>query len=81
MGQHVWLLLATIVTELLTIVKWSQGQFTEPLPAHVRWAWTAGAGLLVLYPMMRVSLMFGHLFFDPCLLVAFQKHNILHRRS
>ena len=59
MGQHVWLLLATIVTELLTIVKWSQGQFPEPLPTHVRWAWTVGAGLLVLYPTMMVSPMFA----------------------
>ena len=59
MGQHVWLLLATIVTELLAIVKWSQGQFPEPLPTHVRWAWTVGAGLLVLYPTMMVSPMFA----------------------
>ncbi|KAH9851756.1 phosphatidyl serine synthase-domain-containing protein [Lenzites betulinus] len=50
MGQHVWLLLATIGTELLVIAKWSQGQFPEPLPAAVRWAWTVGASLLVLYP-------------------------------
>lgn len=29
MGQHVWLLLATVVTELLVIFKWSKGQFVS----------------------------------------------------
>ncbi|KAI1785535.1 phosphatidylserine synthase 2 [Ganoderma leucocontextum] len=53
MGQHVWLLLATIGTEMLAITKWSQGQFPEPLPMSVRWAWTGGATLLVLYPTVR----------------------------
>ncbi|EJF63275.1 phosphatidylserine synthase 2 [Dichomitus squalens LYAD-421 SS1] len=56
MGQHVWLLLATIATELLAITKWSQGQFPEPLPRTVRWAWTIGAGLLVLYPTVRFGI-------------------------
>lgn len=55
MGQHVWLLLATILTELLVITKWSKGQFPEPLPRHIRWAWTIGGMLLVLYPAFRVS--------------------------
>jgi hypothetical protein len=57
MGQHVWLMLATIGTELLTIVKWSKGQFPAPLPTHVRFAWLVGAALLVLYPVGQVS---GH---------------------
>lgn len=57
MGQHVWLLLATISTELLAIVKWSKGQFPVPLPTLVRYAWLVGATLLVLYPVGQVS---GH---------------------
>lgn len=56
MGQHVWLLLATIGTELLVITKWSKGQFPEPLPAKVKWGWIVGATLLALYPIVRVSL-------------------------
>lgn len=61
MGQHVWLLLATIGTELLAITKWSRGQFTEPLPVKVRWAWTLGGALLLLYPIVQVcSLYRGH---------------------
>ena len=55
MGQHVWLMLATIGTELLTIVKWSKGQFPAPLSTHVRYAWLVGAALLVLYPVGQVS--------------------------
>jgi phosphatidylserine synthase 2 len=57
MGQHVWLLLATIGTELLAIVKWSKGQFPDPLPTLVRYAWLVGGALLVLYPVGQVS---GH---------------------
>jgi len=57
MGQHVWLLLATIVTELLVITKWSKGQFTEPLPSRVKWGWSIAAALLVLYPTFQVSIL------------------------
>jgi len=53
MGQHCWLLLATILTELLVILKWSKGQFAEPLPTYVKWAWGVGGTLLVLYPAVR----------------------------
>lgn len=56
MGQHVWLLLATVITELLVILKWSRGLFPEPLPRHVRWGWSVGAALLVLYPTVRVRI-------------------------
>lgn len=55
MGQHVWLLLATIGTELLVIIKWSKGQFPAPLPTHVWFAWLVGAAMLVLYPVGQVS--------------------------
>ncbi|KAH9038319.1 phosphatidylserine synthase 2 [Lactarius pseudohatsudake] len=51
MGQHVWLMLATIGTELLAIVKWSKGQFPAPLPTTVKIAWSFGAALVVLYPV------------------------------
>ncbi|KAG1798059.1 phosphatidyl serine synthase-domain-containing protein [Suillus plorans] len=53
MGQHVWLLLATILTELLVITKWGKDRFREPLPLYVRWAWMIGGILLVLYPAIR----------------------------
>uniref|UniRef100_A0A8H8CHI5 Phosphatidylserine synthase 2 n=1 Tax=Psilocybe cubensis TaxID=181762 RepID=A0A8H8CHI5_PSICU len=53
MGQHVWLLLATIVTEFLVIAKWGKGQFPEPLPSKVKWGWAIGASVLVLYPIFQ----------------------------
>jgi len=56
MGQHVWLLLATVATELLVIAKWSKGQFPEPLPTKVKWGWTIGAFLLVLYPTVQFGI-------------------------
>ncbi|KAF9026491.1 phosphatidylserine synthase 2 [Hymenopellis radicata] len=56
MGQHVWLLLATILTELLVIRKWSSGVFTEPLPTPVKWGWAIGAGLLVMYPTVQFGI-------------------------
>lgn len=55
MGQHCWLLLATVLTELLVITKWSRGMFQEPLPRLVRWGWCLGAVFLVLYPIVKVS--------------------------
>lgn len=55
MGQHCWLLLATVLTELLVITKWSSGMFHEPLPQYVRWGWIIGGALVILYPIVRVS--------------------------
>jgi len=56
MGQHVWLLIATIATELLAITKWSKGQFPEPLPTPVKWGWFVGGGLLMLYPLVNFGI-------------------------
>ncbi|CAG8522131.1 13723_t:CDS:10, partial [Acaulospora colombiana] len=50
MGQHVWLLLATIITELLVIIKWSQGIFTEPMPGYIKVFLSTLAVLLIAYP-------------------------------
>jgi len=55
MGQHTWLLLATICTELLAIRKWSRGMFTEPFPFWVKLGWSIGAILLTGYPIVSVS--------------------------
>ena len=62
MGQHVWLLLATIITELLVISKWSKGQFPKPFPLAVKWGWAIGATLLVIYPIIQVSFFFLYRF-------------------
>lgn len=53
MGTHVWLLLATILTEFLVIQKWSKGLFTEPFPPAVKWGWGISGTLLVIYPVVK----------------------------
>ncbi|KAF8651936.1 hypothetical protein AX16_004580 [Volvariella volvacea WC 439] len=55
MGQHVWLLLATIATELLAITKWGKGQYPAPLPKAVKWGWIMGATLLTIYPIIQIK--------------------------
>ena len=62
MGQHTWLLLATICTELLAIRKWSRGMFTEPFPFYVKLGWTIGVVILTVYPILHVS---GYHSIDP----------------
>ncbi|KAJ7075782.1 phosphatidyl serine synthase-domain-containing protein [Mycena belliarum] len=56
MGQHVWLLLATVLTEGLVIYKWSAGQFPAPLPTHVKWGWAVGGGAIVVYPLLKFGI-------------------------
>lgn len=57
MGQHVWILLATVATELLVILKFSKGQFPEPFPTKVKYAWALGGAVLTIYPLIRVRLL------------------------
>ena len=54
MGQHAWLLFATVCTELLVIFKWSRGMFTEPFPTHIKWFFAVTSFVLVLYPTLKV---------------------------
>ncbi|EIM81393.1 PSS-domain-containing protein [Stereum hirsutum FP-91666 SS1] len=56
MGQHVWILLATVATELLVILKFSKGQFPEPFPTKVKYAWALGGAVLTIYPLIRFGL-------------------------
>ncbi|EUC63415.1 phosphatidylserine synthase [Rhizoctonia solani AG-3 Rhs1AP] len=56
MGQHAWLLFATILTELLIIFKWSRGMFAEPFPTYIKIAWSIGSALLIAYPSLKFGL-------------------------
>lgn len=56
MGQHTWLLLATIATELLVIIKWSRGMFPEPMPRQIKAFLGTLSFLLVAYPTVVVSI-------------------------
>lgn len=55
MGPQLWLLLATVATELLVIAKWGNGHeiFSHPLPPRVRVAWIVGAIAVIMYPMIN----------------------------
>lgn len=55
MGQHAWLLLATIGTELLVIMKWSRGLYPEPFPLTVKWGLGLLATAIVVYPAIKVG--------------------------
>jgi phosphatidylserine synthase 2 len=54
MGQHVWLLLATIATEVLIIVKWAE--FPQPWPTRSKLFLGTGAFFLVAYPMVKFGI-------------------------
>ncbi|KAJ7506718.1 PSS-domain-containing protein [Mycena galericulata] len=54
MGQHVWLLLATVLTELLVILKWSKGLFPAPFPTAVKVGWALGLAVVGVYPVVKV---------------------------
>ncbi|KAJ7892324.1 phosphatidylserine synthase 2 [Mycena olivaceomarginata] len=56
MGKHLWLLLATVLTEVVLILKWSQGQFAEVFPASVKWGVGSVLSLLVIYPIYRFGI-------------------------
>ncbi|KAI8321055.1 PSS-domain-containing protein [Martensiomyces pterosporus] len=46
MGAHCWMLIATLLTELLIIVKFARGEFAEPFPQHVVIFWSVVAALI-----------------------------------
>ena len=48
-GSHAWLQVANIATELLIIVKYSRGEFTESAPLGVIMFWCAFIALLCGY--------------------------------
>lgn len=53
MGQHVWLLLATVLTEVLAITKWGKGQYPNQMPRKVKLGLGIGLALLVIYPTIQ----------------------------
>ncbi|KAF8510519.1 phosphatidyl serine synthase-domain-containing protein [Hysterangium stoloniferum] len=53
MGQHAWLLFATILTEVLLVFKWGRGVFNEPFPTHVKWSLAIGGVTILVYPTIK----------------------------
>lgn len=56
MGSHAWLSMATVILELLIVVKWSKGEFTKPIPTPVRYFWTIAIGSLIIYPVAKFAI-------------------------
>ncbi|KAJ2771174.1 hypothetical protein IWQ56_001890, partial [Coemansia nantahalensis] len=56
MGAHCWMLIATLLTELLIIVKFARGEFAEPAPRVVLVFWAAVAGVLAAFSLWRFVL-------------------------
>ncbi|WAQ82502.1 hypothetical protein PtA15_2A819 [Puccinia triticina] len=57
MGSHAWLSMATVILELLIVIKWSKGEFEESvMPVKVKIFWSLILILLVLYPAIKFGL-------------------------
>ncbi|KZV90008.1 PSS-domain-containing protein [Exidia glandulosa HHB12029] len=56
MGQHAWLLLATVGTELLVIFKWGRGLYPEPFPLPVKWGFALLAATITIYPTIKFGI-------------------------
>ncbi|KAJ2798874.1 hypothetical protein H4R20_004656 [Coemansia guatemalensis] len=57
MGAHCWLLIATLLTELLIVVKFARGEFTEPTPRFAIVFWSAVAALLGAFSLWQFVIM------------------------
>ncbi|KAJ2448879.1 hypothetical protein EV183_005204 [Coemansia sp. RSA 2336] len=57
MGAHCWMLIATLLTELLIVVKFGRGEFSEPFPRLVIAFWSAVALALAAFSLWQFVLM------------------------
>ncbi|KAI8927830.1 phosphatidyl serine synthase-domain-containing protein [Entophlyctis helioformis] len=56
LGMHAWITTANIVTELLIIIKFSEGEFPTPAPTHVVVFWIVFISVLVCYTLWTFAL-------------------------
>ncbi|PLW20814.1 hypothetical protein PCANC_06801 [Puccinia coronata f. sp. avenae] len=56
MGSHAWLSMATVILELLIVIKWSKGEFERSvMPVKVKLFWSVITVLLLLYPTVKFA--------------------------
>ena len=55
-GAQAWILMATIITEVLVVFKWGRGKFTEPFPKSVIAFWSVFISALVFFPIWQFYL-------------------------
>ncbi|KAI8919140.1 phosphatidyl serine synthase-domain-containing protein [Powellomyces hirtus] len=56
LGMHAWMATANILTELLIVIKFGQGEFPEPMPWEVKVGWAAFGAMLGGYALVRFGL-------------------------
>ncbi|KAI9100975.1 phosphatidylserine synthase 2 [Phlyctochytrium arcticum] len=53
LGMHAWMATANIMTELLIVIKFGRGEFTEPMPWEIKILWGCFAAILTGYCLVR----------------------------
>lgn len=56
LGPQAWIIMATILTEVLVVFKWSQNQFPAPFPLSVIIFWSIFGFLVVAFPVWQFYL-------------------------
>ncbi|KAJ2859916.1 hypothetical protein GGH94_005828 [Coemansia aciculifera] len=56
MGAHCWMLITTLLTELLIIVKFGRGEFSEPFPTLVIAFWSLVVSILVGFSIWQFAI-------------------------
>ena len=57
LGRQSWVLVAIVVTELLICIKFGWSTITKNLPRHIALWWVLGAGLLLIYTVIKFYLL------------------------
>lgn len=55
-GPQAWILMATVLTEVLVVIKWSKGMFSAPFPKSVIIFWSIFGSFLIAFPLWRFYL-------------------------
>ena len=56
LGAQAWIIMATILTEVLVVFKWGQGQFPAPFPTSIIVFWTIFTVILIVFPIWQFYL-------------------------
>ena len=57
LGRQSWVVITIVVTELLICIKFGWATITKPLPRHIALWWVLGAGLLLVYTVVKFYLL------------------------
>jgi phosphatidylserine synthase 2 len=54
--MHAWMCTINILTELMIIIKFSKGEFPEPMPDHIAYFWISGLSSLFIYTVWKFGI-------------------------